>query len=197
MALTRKMLKGMGLTEEQVESIIEEHSATVSALKDERDDYKEKAEKLKDTEKALAEATKKLESDNSQEQLEKLQKEYDDYKKSVSEKESKEAKEKARIKLLSDAGIPENWKERASKSISLDDIVINKDGEIKGADDLISKIKAEWSDVIGKVDTKGANVSKPPMNNGKGTMSKDEIFKIKDASERQKAIFENREAFGI
>ena len=42
MALTRKMLKGMGLTEEQIDTIIEGHDETVAALKDQITDLKEK-----------------------------------------------------------------------------------------------------------------------------------------------------------
>ena len=191
------MLKGMGLTEEQVESIIEEHSATVSAIKDDRDAYKESAEKLKETEKALAEATKKLESDDSHEKLEKLQKEYEDYKKSVSEKELKSAKEKALKKILKDAGIPDKWTDRASKSVSLEEIKMNEKGEPEDNKELVERIKTEWADVIGKVETQGANVSNPPSNDGKGTTTKEDIMKIKDTNERQKAILENRELFGF
>ena len=34
MALTRKLLKGMGLTDEQVDTIIEAHTDTVDGLKE-------------------------------------------------------------------------------------------------------------------------------------------------------------------
>ena len=40
MALSRAMLKGMNLTDEQVSAIIEEHTATVDGLKKQRDEYK-------------------------------------------------------------------------------------------------------------------------------------------------------------
>ena len=43
MALTRKSLKAMGLTDEQVDSIVEMHTETIDALKKERDDLREKA----------------------------------------------------------------------------------------------------------------------------------------------------------
>ena len=46
MALTRPMLKGMNLTDEQVSAIIEAHMETVDALKEQRDNYKKAAEKL-------------------------------------------------------------------------------------------------------------------------------------------------------
>ena len=46
MALTRNMLKGMGLTDEQVSAIIDAHTDTTDALKAQRDQYKADAEKL-------------------------------------------------------------------------------------------------------------------------------------------------------
>ena len=49
MAVTRSFLKGMGLTEEQVSAIIEEHVSTTNALKEQRDSNKDAAEQLNDT----------------------------------------------------------------------------------------------------------------------------------------------------
>ena len=53
MALTRKALKAMGLTEEQVDSIIEAHTETVDGLKSQVNAYKADAEKLPGVEKEL------------------------------------------------------------------------------------------------------------------------------------------------
>ena len=46
MALTRKALKAMGLTDEQVDSVVEMHTETVDAIKEQRDGYKADADKL-------------------------------------------------------------------------------------------------------------------------------------------------------
>ena len=46
MSLTRKLLKGMGLTDEQVDTIIEAHTDTVDGLKEQVKTYKADAEKL-------------------------------------------------------------------------------------------------------------------------------------------------------
>ena len=51
MALTRKSLKAMGLTDEQVDSIIEMHTDTVDGLKADVSKYKSDAEKLAGVEK--------------------------------------------------------------------------------------------------------------------------------------------------
>ena len=53
MALTRKSLKAMGLTDEQVDSIIEMHTDTVDGLKEQVNTYKADAEKLPNVQKEL------------------------------------------------------------------------------------------------------------------------------------------------
>ena len=56
MALTRKMLKAMGIEDEKVEQIIEEHVESVDALKAERDRYKAGAEEAEGLRRQLEEA---------------------------------------------------------------------------------------------------------------------------------------------
>ena len=53
MALTRKALKAMGLTEEQVDSIIEAHTETIDGLKDQIKTYRADAERLESVQKEL------------------------------------------------------------------------------------------------------------------------------------------------
>lgn len=56
MALSRKFLAGMGIEDKQIESIIEAHSDTVTALKNERDSFREKAEMVPELQKQLEQA---------------------------------------------------------------------------------------------------------------------------------------------
>ena len=56
MALTRKLLKGMGLSDEQVDTIIEAHTDTVDGLKADVSKYKSDAEKLAGVEKEIGRA---------------------------------------------------------------------------------------------------------------------------------------------
>ena len=53
MALTRKYLKSIGLTEDQIEGIVEEHIATVNDLKETANKYKADADKLPTVQKEL------------------------------------------------------------------------------------------------------------------------------------------------
>lgn len=197
MSLTRKLLKGMELSEEQIDSIISEHSNTVSALKEEIDDYKEKADKASEIEKEYNKLKKIVDSDDTKEKLDKVTAEFKAYKKEAEAKELASTKEALRNKLIEDAGIPSNWTERVKKSISLNDLEV-EDGKLKDESKMLESIKAEWSDVIGKVSEQGANIAKPPINTGgKVTMTREEIRKIQNPIERQKAMLENASLFGL
>ena len=86
MALTRKLLKGMGLTDEQVDTIIEAHTDTVDGLKEDINKYKGDAEKLPDVQKELNEL--KAAGDGGYKQkFEDEHKAFEDYKKAQTEKE--------------------------------------------------------------------------------------------------------------
>ncbi len=92
MALTRKALKAMGLTDEQVDSVVEMHTETVDAIKEQRDGYKADADKLAEAQAEL-EALKKND----------YKKKYDDehaafesYKSDQSKKETRAAKSAAK-----------------------------------------------------------------------------------------------------
>ena len=61
----------------------------------------------------------------------------------------------------------------------------------------IKAIKEDWADFITTSSTTGAQTSTPPSGAGKTYKTKEEIFAIKDTAERQKAIYDNKELFGI
>ena len=48
MALTRRMLKAMGIEDEKIDQIIEEHAESVNALTTQSDEFKEAAGKADD-----------------------------------------------------------------------------------------------------------------------------------------------------
>lgn len=192
MALTRKLLKGMGLTEEQMDTIIEAHTDTVDGLKSDLARYKTDAEKLPGVQAEL-EDLKAKGDDGWKEKHDKVKREFDEYKAEQTQKETKTAKEAAYRELLKSAGISEKRIDTVLKVTDLSGVEL-EDGKIKNADDLRKSIKEEWADFVVTTDKKGADTKNPPANNG-GAMSRDEIFKIRDASERQAAIAANLSLF--
>lgn len=203
MSLTRKALVAMGIDPEKIDQIIEMHTETVDAIKSERDAAKEEASKYKadserlvETEKELSALKEKAEQpDAYKEKYEKVKKEFDSYKDEQTAKETKAAKTKAYREMLKDIGISEKRIDSVMKVADISSIEL-EDGAIKNVDELKNKAKEEWSDFIVSEGTKGANTPTPPSNTG-GTKTKEEIMKIKDSAERQKAIAENHQLFGF
>ena len=191
MSLTRKKLKAFGLTDEQVESVIEEHIETVKALQDDVATYKADADKLPGVQKELDDL-KKSGGDDYKKKYEDEHSAFESYKSEISAKETKAAKERAFREILKAAKVSEKRIDtvvKASASV-IDKIELDESGNAKNSDALKTDAENEWSDFIITETHRGADVGKPPAGAG-NAKSKEEILKIKDPKERQTAIAEN------
>lgn len=210
MALTnanvKEILSKAGVDSEHmkdaVNEIIEGHTTSIEALREERDNYKAEAQKAEDLAKQLEKVKKDLKeatSDDAENKFkakyEMLKEEFKEYKKEIEEKATKDNKSKVYKELLKEAGISDKRIEAVLKVSDIDVIEFDDDGNVKDKDDILKSIKEEWSDFIQKADVKGAETDTPPANTGGQTMTKEDIMKIKDTSERQKAIKEHLELF--
>lgn len=197
MALTRKLLKGMGLTEEQVDTIIEAHTDTVDGLKADVAKYKPEAEKYADAKKEL-EALKTAGNDGYKEKYEAEKKAYADYKAGIVAKEAKAAKEKAVRAYFTGKNITGNNLELAMRGCGEEVSALEMDGEkIKDTSTLDALLNGTFKGLISSTETKGSDVITPPTNNG-GRMSRADIYKKDDkgkyiltTAERQKALAES------
>lgn len=210
MSLTRKSLKAMGLTDEQIDSVVEMHTETISGLKEKLDSVEnnvETVEKLKaDVEKYKTELenakTTIADGEKYKEMYENEKSEYEKYKNDITAKETQAAKESAVWNYLKDKGIPDKRKAAVMRGIK-DEIAnteLTEKGKIKNTkvfDDLIGE-NGVYYDFIPRTEIVGANPQVPPPNaNGKKVMTWEDIDQIKDDAERQKAMYENRESLGI
>lgn len=209
MALTRKLLTALGIEAEKIDEIITAHTETTDALKAQRDEYKDEVDKLNGEVSKLQEAQKELDdlkeaaekNQNSPYKVkyEELQKEFDAYKNQISEKESQAKKESAYRSLLKEAGIAEQYIDSVLK-VSVDaigSIEFDDKDNVKDAKKISEELADTWHDFVVKKETKGADVKTPPKNDGGSTLTKADIMKIKDTNERQKAIADNPQLFGI
>lgn len=190
MALTRKMLKGMGIDDEKIDLIIEAHTEAVDGLKDELKTAKADADKLPDVQKELDDLKAKG-NDGWKDKHDKLQGEFDTYKKGVEAKETRSAKEKAYRDILKDANLSEKGIEKAIKYAEWDKLELEEDGKLKDASEHVKSVKEEWSEYVTTTNTAGANTTTPPANNGGNSVTRSDIMKISDSAARQKAIAEN------
>ena len=195
MALTRKLLKGMGLTDEQVDTIIEAHTDTVDGLKADIGKYKADAEKLPDVQKQLDDLRAAGDGDYK-EKYEKEHSAFETFKSDITAKESKAAKEKAVRAYFESKNLTGANLDLAMRGCGEEMAALELDGDkIKDTKSLDALVEGAYKGLVSTTQTKGANPANPPANAGGSTMTKDQIMEIKDRAERRAAIAANLNLF--
>lgn len=202
MAFGRKWLAGILRNEdmspeEKEKAIMDEHIAVTDGLKDERDKFKDEAEKVP----AL---TKQLEAKDGgidyKKKYEEEHQAFEDFKKQAASDAELFAIRAACRKILIEEGISDKRADGIVKVMEargdLAKMKRDKDGNLEGADDLRKSIGEEWADWKATTSQAGAKVENPPKV-GKAGMTKEEIMAIEDTAERQKAMYDHKELFGI
>lgn len=168
MALTRKMLRAMGIDDDKADEIIEAHAETVDALKakaQEAGDGAGKAEELakqvEQLKKELEEAQKAGDPDGLKAKYDKEHEAFEDYKAQVAAKDADRTKRSLYRKLLTDAGVDPKRVDAVLRVSDLSKVEV-KDGAIQGADELEKGIKSDWADFIPATSTQGAEPATPP-----------------------------------
>lgn len=128
-----------------------------------------------------------------------LKEQFDTYKTEQTGKEAKAAKAAAYRELAKQAGVGDKWLDTvvkvATNTGAIDAMEMEGD-KAKDAEKLVDAIKSEFSDFVGAPRTDGVRTATPPASTG-GGKTKAEILDIKDTAERQQAIADNPELFGI
>lgn len=193
MSLTRKKLKAFGLTDEQIDSVIEEHVDTVNSLQADVNKYKTEAEKLPSVQKELDDL-KAAKGDDWKKKYEDEHTAFESFKAEAGKKETKAAKERAFREILKAENISEKRHDTIVKYFDVDTLELDEDGKAKNGDAIAKQIRDDFGDYTVQTHQRGAGTEHPPANTG-GKMTKKEIMAIKDYKERQKAIEQNPEVF--
>lgn len=177
MALTRGLLKGLGIEADKIDQIIEAHSETVSGLKEERDSYREKAEAA---ETVIAErdnlvkenaALKKNAGDAS-----KIQEAFDAYKADVQNR----GKRNAVAAALKTAGVQrEEFVDLLMGKVDMDSIKMTDDGSILDAAAMIAPLKTNYAGCFADVVITGTSPVNPVSGSTKNIddMSDEEYYR--------------------
>lgn len=175
MALTRNRIKEIlstaGVDDDHMDAaitaILNGHTATVDALKEDRDSYKTAAEELPKVQKELKELQDAAgKEDPYKGKYESLKAEYDKYKTEQTAKETHAKKTDAYRSLLKEAGISDKHINTVLRASDVDSLQFGDDGKVVDSDKAIKSIKDEWSDLISTPGTQGAQVANPPGSNG-------------------------------
>lgn len=185
MALTRKMLKEMSLSEENTEKIIQSHAETVEALKK----YKNDCERLKAVEAELAAAKEEL-ACGYKSKYEELSFEFECYKDKIAKDSIISAKRTAAAAGLRACGVIESCVEPILNVLDINNIALSEDGKIENQETFAEEIKNSWSAFIPAVRTKGADTAKPPVTMTEKGYSSDDIRRMspKEINENYKEI---------
>ena len=169
MAVTRKLLKALGIEDEKADQILEAHTETVNEIREERDRYKAEAEQLPGVQQELAdlrEAAEQNANNPYKAQYESVKKQFDDYKADVEAQQAKASKQTAYRKLLKEQGISEKYIDPIMKVTPVDDLELDDKGQFKNAEDLKKSITEQWDGFTVKEETHGAQQYNPPGSGG-------------------------------
>lgn len=170
-------MKNLGLTDEQIDTIIEAHTETVDALKKERDGYKESADKLADVQNELD----GLKADGDfKDKYEKEHKAFEDYKSGITAKETRAAKEKAVRAYLESKSITGGNLDIAMRGLSAEIDGAELDGDkIKDTKPLDDLIGGTFKGLIVTKEERGVQTPTPPGNSP--TKTQEELDAMSDA----------------
>lgn len=192
MAMTRKALKAMGLSEEQIDSIIEMHTETVDGLRTQVNTYRADAERLPTVQKELDD----LKNGGGEDWKGKYEAEKTAHAKTKSDyaaKETAAANEKLFRGVLTTVGITGKRADQIVKMTDMSQFKV-KDGAYEDAASVEKHVRDEYSEFVPQQKQEGANVPNPPGNAG-GKMTKEQIMAIKDSTARRAAIAQNMDLF--
>lgn len=198
-AKVREILSKAGVDadhmQEALTEILDGNTASLDAIKEERDRYKEIAQRCENAEKELSmlkangeKSPYKVKYEALVEERDALKKQFDDYKNSVAEKETLRKKKSAYRDLLKETGISEKRIDAVLRVSDFESLELGDDGKFTNAEKLAEDIRAEWGDFIATEKEEGAKVPNPPSGSSKqAPLTREEIVKIKDTTERQAA----------
>ena len=168
MALTRKDLEAMGLAEDQIDTIIGKHAATIEGIKSERDAFKGAADDLKKAQGEVARLTSELEAaKKTSGDAAKVQADFDAYKEKVDLEKTNAAKMAALRKAFKAGGVArDEFADLLAGKVDLAAVELDGDS-VKDADKLIAPLKASYAGCFAQEDTKGVPPAAPPTGGSK------------------------------
>ena len=217
MSFKRQDLVALGIEPEKIQTLIEWHTDTVRALQTqiadaqaETDKAREEAGKTAKVQAELDKVKKDLETanqaieaaakDDYKGKFEAITAELESLKADNAAKETATVKKAALTEKLKKAGYSENATNLIIRNGFANDIELDEAGKATNLDKVIKAIQSDsdFSSFTPKVTETRVQLENPPANaGGKKALTWDDIDKITDTKERQKAMAENMEALGL
>ena len=191
MALTRNYLKSMGLTEEQVNAIIENHTDSIDGLKAELATARAAAETVEALTKERDELKDKLSKAGD---AAKVQADFDAFRQQVETEKANAAKSAAVRKALKASGVQrEEFLDLLMGKVELDKVEMDGDA-VKDEASFVAPFKAAYAGCFASESEQGTKLQNPPSGGGT-RMTKEQIAKIENRDERRAAIAANLDLY--
>ena len=186
----------MGLTDEQVDTIIEAHTDVVDGLKDEINSNKDAVKKLAEVTKERDEL-KAQGDDGYKEKYDKEHSDFEKFKADIVAKETRESKGKAFLSILNLANIKganaEFVMDSKTAEKMIDELEI-KDGKVVNQEDVVKAVTEKWGNYAERKEVINAPVPNPPTNTGGTSITKEDFAKM-SYKDRLKIYNENSELY--
>ena len=172
--MKREFLKELGLTDEAINSVMQEYGKSVNALKAQNEAYKNQEDELNQTKKQLdkmQEDLKQLEASEStieelKSKIKAKDEEFNTFKADTEKREIQRRKTSALSKVLKEAGAIEESIDLLIPVFDIDAVQIDKNGNIIDKDDLINPIKESKK---GLFVTRDLENNTPPTSNNQSS----------------------------
>ena len=189
MSLKRSTLEAMGLTAQQIDTIIADHTETVTAIQKERDGFKAQAEELAGVKTQLATATTELEKlKTAGADAAKVQADFDAYKKQVEAEKTNGRKDAAVRALFKGKGVSrDTLLELLMGKVDLNKVELDDKGNVKDADTFVKGYQDTYGDCFSTKGEEGTPKTDPPAG---GSTDYDAM----SDAEYYKATYEARKA---
>jgi len=190
---------GDAYTEDIATKLVKLHRTVTDPLLDQLDDAKKNAEKYKAQADKVPDLQSKVDElskgDDWKAKYDAEKKAHDDYKAQVEQEKTTSRAKAAHKKLLVEEGISDKAIDSILNATDYSKTKLKEDGTLddNSAASLKKDITERWGGFKVSTRKRGEQVDNPIRSGGK--MTKEEIMKIKDTSERQAAIRENLDAF--
>ena len=189
MSFSRSFLKSVGLTDEQISAVMEEHTSVTTALKAQRDQFEGDANKYKADAEKLAQVQKELDELKTRKDYkadyDKAVKDLEDYKAQVKRDQELSKVKAAYRKLLKDEQISDNWAEDIMAFTQFEGMKLGEDGALQDVDALKKTIGEKYGKYKVTVRDRGEDVAHPPRtDNGGGVNTEMQMYAKRFHDER-------------
>lgn len=200
MSFTRSFLKALGLSDEQVQTVMEEHTNVTDALKQRLEGYKADAEKLPAVQKKLDALQG---GEDFKAKYEEEHTAFEKYKADVKAKADLDVMKDDFRQILTAENVSSRWIEPITRMEDFSAMKLDESGKkLADPDKLRQMVRQKYSDYIATERTEHERIATPPEVKGGPKLTREDIYKRDDhgryilsTEERQKAIAENPQAF--